>query len=238
MIIHKILNELIEFISGNEVVTSDKALIYKYLDVEQSELIFCLAGKTGSGKSTLINFLFSPEEPQEVHHGKATTREPREIAIENERGKVTVIDLPGICESVENKTNIEDYYAKYLPIADVIIWLSRVDDSADECDQLFYKDLDSKIKEKIIFGVSQLDMTRGGRWNFNGKRPGKKQLVGIGNKLDTIKENFKISNEEFEDKVVCFSCEENYNIDKLLYSMAKSANSSSKLAYKLNPELV
>ena len=238
MKIHTIINELFKFLTGGSTPDKDKALIYKFLESEKSELIICIAGKTGSGKSSLINLLFAPIPPQNVHHGKPSTREPREIVYEDEdRGKFTIIDLPGFCESVEHKEKIEDYYQRFLPLADVVLWLTRVDDSADECDQIFYRTLNPEIKSKIVFGISQLDAARGGRWNYKSNKPSKKQIEGIYNKIITIKDNFEIEEEGIENKVVCFSSDRRYNIDKLVYSLTKYAKTSSKVGLKITPKI-
>lgn len=238
MKIHTIINSFFKFLTSGTTLDKDKALIYEILGDEKSDLIICIAGKTGSGKSSLINLLFDPIPLQEVHHGKPSTREPREIFYEDkDRGKFTIIDLPGFCESVENKEKIEDYYQRFLPLADVVLWLTRVDDSADECDQSFYRRLDEDIKLKIVFGISQLDAARGGRWNYKSNKPGKKQINGIYNKIMTIKNNFNLEDDGLEDKVVCFSSERKYNIDKLVYSLSKYAKTSSKVGLKLNPKI-
>lgn len=227
-------------LTGEDFDPKEKSVISNFVDEKQkSDFTFVIAGKTQSGKSSLVNLLFNPDPPQKVVHGMPTTKEPDEIQYEldNDRGMLTIVDLPGICESQESKERIESYYKKYFSKADAILWLSRVDVSADQCDQEFYSKLSSKEKKKIVFGISQLDAARGGRWNYRGNKPGKKQLEAIGNKIQVFQKHFKISDKKFDEKVVLFSTERNYNIDKLEYAISKHIKKASQFGYKLNPAL-
>lgn len=202
------------------------------------ELWIVFAGKTHVGKTTLINLLFNPKIKLKLGHGKPGTLSPysdkAELELKNGKGKITYTDLPGIGSDINSKEYNENMSIKYFKKCDIILWIFKCDDTAKEIEQLFYKKLDKKIKDKIVFGLSQIDKATG-NWYNNGKEPSKKQKSYIMNRINDISNHFGIPKEE----IIPFSSRKKYNIERIARKLIYSIQSKGDIMlHKVNSKFI
>src|SRR6266699_1363239 len=97
-----------------------------------------LIGVTGVGKSTTINALFStnllvstgvPGTKRDIATEVDMPSEPTEEEIQAPRGKLVVVDMPGLGESIAKDRQYLKIYKRALSRVDVALWI--LDDDRD-----------------------------------------------------------------------------------------------------------
>ncbi|CNG99922.1 MULTISPECIES: GTPase family protein [Yersinia] len=134
--------------------------IIRHIDnVINYEPIIGIMGKTGAGKSSLCNAIFSqPLSPTSNVH--ACTRKAKSFRLSIGSRQMTIIDLPGVGESSDRDKEYQDLYEQWLPKLDLIIWVIKADDRALSVDQHFYQNIICAVPEyqdKVIFVLNQVD---------------------------------------------------------------------------------
>lgn len=118
-----------------------------------------LMGKTGAGKSSLINALFqSPLSP--VNDVSGCTRQAQYFSITMSNHTLTFIDLPGVGESLERDKEYHQLYHNLLPELDLIIWVLKADDRAWSSDEQCYRFLTEQCgyqPSRFLFVLNQAD---------------------------------------------------------------------------------
>lgn len=121
------------------------------------EPVIGIMGKTGSGKSSLCNALFAGEISP-VSDVTACTREPLRFRLQVGKHFMTLVDLPGVGESVRRDTEYAALYREQLPRLDLVLWLIKADDRALAVDEHFYcKVIGEAYRHKVLFVISQSD---------------------------------------------------------------------------------
>ena len=119
------------------------------------EPVIGIMGKTGSGKSSLCNALFTGEISP-VSDVTACTREPLRFRLQVGKRFMTLVDLPGVGESERRDTEYATLYRKQLPQLD--LWLIKGDDRALAVDEHFYRQvIGEAYRHKVLFVISQSD---------------------------------------------------------------------------------
>ncbi len=161
-------------------------------------------GKSGAGKSSLINAIVGKQVCKTGGVGGCTRAFQEERSI---IGNSTIIfmDLPGIAENQNRDLEYKKLYAEKVKGLDLILWVIKVDDRANQNDEEFYNWLIKYChKERILFVLSQCDKAEPSRdWDYKTYQPSEAQLSIINQNKQRIVNDFKVSS----DNVLPVACE-------------------------------
>lgn len=193
-----------------------------------------LMGKTGAGKSSLINALFqSPLSP--VSDVSGCTRQAQRFTMAMDSHAITFIDLPGVGESLERDREYHQLYRNLLPELDLIIWVLKADDRAWSADEQCYRFLTEQCgykSSRFLFVLNQADKIEPCReWNVKYRHPSPKQADNLRQKQVAVVNVFKPAN-----PVTTVSSTEHYQLSLLAEQliMALPVQASSGVARQLN----
>ncbi|WP_410497717.1 GTPase family protein [Chitinibacter sp. S2-10] len=155
-------------------------------------------GKSGAGKSALCNALFG-QEATEVSAVDPCTRHPKEIDLACRYNKgISLIDVPGVGESIARDKEYASLYASLLPELDLILWVIKADDRALHTDEQVYQHIIKPYTDQhgipVLFVINQLDKIEPSReWDWERQRPSGQQLYHLQLKTLRIVQRFAIS---------------------------------------------
>jgi predicted GTPase len=88
----------------------------------------------------------------------ACTREPLRLRISVGRHSLTLVDLPGVGESLARDREYRQLYQEWLPRLDLVLWVMKADDRALSVDEQFYRQVIGEAhRHKVLFVVNQAD---------------------------------------------------------------------------------
>lgn len=152
------------------------------------EPVIGIMGKTGAGKSSLCNALFSGEVSP-VSDVVACTREPLRFRLQVGERFMTLVDLPGVGESGARDTEYAALYRDLLPRLDLVLWLIKADDRALAVDEHFYHHvIGETYRHKVLFVISQTDKAELGS---GGDKLSTEQKQNISRKICLLHELFQ-----------------------------------------------
>ncbi len=193
-----------------------------------------LMGKTGAGKSSLINALFqSPLSP--VSNVSGCTRQAQYFSMTMSNHTFTFIDLPGVGESLERDKEYHQLYRNLLPELDLIIWVLKADDRAWSSDEQCYRFLTEQCgyqPSRFLFVLNQADKIEPCRqWNELSHQPSPEQAANLELKQQSVITEFKPYH-----PVMTVSAVENYQLTELAEQLIQAlpAQASSGVARQLN----
>lgn len=125
--------------------------------VEQKSVSILLAGRTGAGKSSLINTLFQADQARvDV---LPSTDQIQNYHWQTQTGEMTLWDTPGY-EQV-NRADLREQVLDYAKNADLLLLVTPALDPALQMDVDFLKDIKSDVVDlPVITVVSQVDRLR------------------------------------------------------------------------------
>lgn len=194
-----------------------------------------LMGKSGVGKSTVCNALFQmPVSPvSDVLRG---TQGVLRFTLSLGNHTLTLVDFPGIGESLEWDEHYRALYQRGLPELDLIIWILRADERAWTADEITYRFLIDECgfdPTRFLFVLNQADKIEPCReWDIEQQCPSTTQIHHLQLKTQAVQLMFAPSH-----PVIAISAIENYHIDELAMQFihALPANASSATLTQLKP---
>lgn len=193
-----------------------------------------LMGKTGAGKSSLINSLFqSTLSP--VSNVSGCTRQAQHFSMTMNNHSLTFVDLPGIGESLERDKEYHQLYSNLLPKLDLIIWVLKADDrawSSDEQCYLFLTEQCGYQSSRFLFVLNQADKIEPCRqWNEHNHQPSSEQVANLTSKQQAVITAFKPHH-----PVMTVSAVENYQLTELAEQLIQAlpAQASSGVTRQLS----
>jgi len=150
------LQSLQQSLSGLPQWASER-ILQQINQLTRYEPVIGIMGKTGSGKSSLCNALFSGDVSP-VSDVEACTRKPLRFRLQLGKRFMTLVDLPGVGESQRRDTGYAALYREQLPRLDLVLWLIKADDRALAVDEHFYQQvIGESYQHKVLFVISQAD---------------------------------------------------------------------------------
>ncbi|MGO2334688.1 GTPase family protein [Providencia sp.] len=193
-----------------------------------------IMGKTGAGKSSLINALFqSPLSP--VSNISGCTRQVQRFSMTMNSHTLTFIDLPGVGESLERDKEYHQLYRNLLPELDLIIWVLKADDRAWSSDEQCYRFLTEQCgyqPNRFLFVLNQADKIEPCRqWDVKCQQPSPEQATNLVLKQQAVITSFKPHH-----PVMVVSAVENYQLTEFAEQLIQTlpAQASSGVARQLN----
>ncbi|HEM8141387.1 TPA: 50S ribosome-binding GTPase [Providencia rettgeri] len=193
-----------------------------------------MMGKTGAGKSSLINALFqSTLSP--VSDVSGCTRQAQHFKMTMNNHTLTFVDLPGVGESLERDKEYHSLYRNVLPELDLIIWVLKADDRAWSSDEQCYRFLTEQCgyqPNQFLFVLNQADKIEPCRqWNEHNHQPSSEQAYNLKLKQQVVITAFKPHH-----PVIPVSAVENYQLTELAEQLIQAlpAKASSGVARQLN----
>lgn len=187
-------------------------------------------GKTGVGKSSLINKLFDLNLP--ANAVEECTKNVIGTWVRNENGKlpiscdsIMVMDTPGISAALENDEFYIPFYHHVLSLADCIVWVVQGNSRADRADQEMLIRLKPFIRPgtKIVLCINMVDKIGGEyrkNWDdvLNEPKAALQELINQRCK-DVLR---KFQEVEFTvDAVVACSAQKAYHMNEFLDTLQK-----------------
>jgi len=204
-------------------------------------------GVTGVGKSSLCNALFG-KELAKVSDVAACTRTTQEMTIkssDNDSNGITLIDVPGVGETIERDKEYFDLYKKLSPTLDLVIWVIKADDRAYAIAEKAYKEiLEKNISScPVLFVINQVDKVEPilsddliPYWNKETNTPKPEKEINIQKKVDEISKAFNISTKYIQTTSVSLKYNIVETMEKIIsilpnekkYSVYREANENIK----------
>lgn len=193
-----------------------------------------LMGKTGAGKSSLINALFQ-SSLSPVSDVSGCTRQAQRFSMTMNNHTLTFVDLPGVGESLERDKEYHQLYRNLLPEFDLIIWVLKADDRAWSSDEQCYRFLTEQCgyqPEHFLFVLNQADKIEPCRqWDELCHQPSPEQSANLELKQKAVVTTFKPHH-----PVMTVSAVGNYQLTELAEQLIQAlpAEASSSVARQLN----
>lgn len=177
-----------------------------------------IIGKSGVGKTSTINNLFSANEfVSDVYRGTtqvSVKRFPLKGGL-----SLDVYDMPGLGDDIEKDKEFEAMYKEVLPQCDIIIYVLEVLDGSFGEDLRILKDIvlpsGQNTTEKIIIALNKVDMigdNEGIRWDYRINRPNQRQKELIEEKLSDVQRRLTGTLPVQKDRIVCYSALKKYQL--------------------------
>lgn len=170
-----------------------------------------LMGKTGAGKSSLCNTLFT-SPPANVDAVKGCTRRAQKFITSDGLHALNIIDFPGIGETPTLDKIYANLYQYWLSKLDLIVWVLKADDRAWNDDIRCYRQLVSQGADpaRFLFVLNQADKIEPCReWDTATRQPSMLQQQNLQEKVTQVDTVFSPVH-----PVLAVSASEGFNISR------------------------
>lgn len=212
------------------------AMVERLLRCVHYEPVIGIMGKSGAGKSSLCNTLFSPP-PARVDAVSGCTRRVHRYQVRRGPRTLHIADFPGIAETPELDRQYRRLYRAWSPELDLIVWALKADDRAWKDDLRCYRELLSlgAVPERFLFVLTQADkMDPCREWDDSNHQPSPRQSENLLDKAALAGTLFATVH-----PVIAISATESYNLEQWAEVLIKAlpVSSCSAVSRHLNPEL-
>jgi predicted GTPase len=183
-------------------------------------------GKTGAGKTTLINALFGLR--LYTDNTQAATRALQRVPVELVYGSadtaisLTVVDVPGFAESQAADDRHRELYADTVPLANHIVWAIQAHPRVFKPDQLALLSLRGLIPTttRLTVAMTHVDTIGPNDWDKSENRPSPDQAKSIAEQVDNILRKLSAIYPLTADDVFPCSPTKVYGIDEIRQRVA------------------
>ncbi|WP_258339917.1 GTPase family protein [Citrobacter amalonaticus] len=212
------------------------ALVERLLCCVHYEPVIGVMGKSGAGKSSLCNTLFSPP-PASVDPVRGCTRHVHRYQVTRGSRTLHIADFPGIAETPALDRRYRRLYRAWSSRLDLIVWALKADDRAWKDDLRCYRELLSvgAAPERFVFVLTQADKMEPCReWDNANHQPSPRQSENLRAKTELATTLFATVH-----PVVAVSATEHYNLELWAEALIKAlpVSSCSAVSRHLHPEL-
>ncbi|HDM8434445.1 TPA: 50S ribosome-binding GTPase [Yersinia enterocolitica] len=191
-------------------------------------------GKTGAGKSSLCNTLFT-SPPANVDAVKGCTRLAQQYKTSDGLHALNIVDFPGIGETPTLDKMYAHLYQHWLNRLDLIVWVLKADDRAWNDDIRCYRQLVSQGADpaRFLFVINQADKIEPCRdWDAAAHQPSLRQLQNLQEKVTQVNTVFSPVH-----PVLAVSASEGFNIPRWVETLitALPDKASSAVTRQLDP---
>ncbi|BEM89783.1 GTPase family protein [Serratia marcescens] len=214
-------------------VLSDE-LVERLLQCVHYEPVIGIMGKSGAGKSSLCNTLFT-SPPANVDAVKGCTRRAQQYKTSDGLHVLNIIDFPGIGETPTLDKMYARLYQHRLNKLDLIVWVLKADDRAWNDDIRCYRQLVSQGGDptRFLFVLSQADKIEPCReWDTATHQPSLRQQQNLQEKVTQVNTVFSPIH-----PVLAVSASEGFNISQWVETLitALPDKASSGVTRQLDP---
>lgn len=214
-------------------VLSDE-LVERLLQCVHYEPVIGIMGKSGAGKSSLCNTLFT-SPPANVDAVKGCNRRAQQYKTSDGLHVLNIIDFPGIGETPTLDKMYARLYQHRLNKLDLIVWVLKADDRAWNDDIRCYRQLVSQGGDptRFLFVLSQADKIEPCReWDTATHQPSLRQQQNLQEKVTQVNTVFSPIH-----PVLAVSASEGFNISQWVETLitALPDKASSGVTRQLDP---
>ncbi|KGQ52765.1 hypothetical protein IO46_05355 [Gallibacterium anatis] len=196
-----------------------------------------IMGQSGAGKSSLANAIVGRKVFETGSNGGCTRKLQEEIVYIGKR-KLIFVDLPGIAEDTHFDEEYKELYRKAFTDLDIILWVIKIDNRANQADKEFYKEIKQefirKYNREILFVLSQADKADpSDGWEHDKYVPSEEQNETILENKKRISEMF----ETFSGNVLPVACKyregkfKSYGLSKLVLRIIEVLPKEAKASF-------
>lgn len=184
-----------------------------------------IIGKSGVGKTTTINNLFNVEwHVSEAITG--TTEAQMETFQLKGEGKLSVVDMPGLGDSIAKDIEFKKIYQNILPDVDVILYIIQADDRGLGEDERIIRDVvlrcGKDLDKKLVVCINKVDLlgeNEGLEWDDRINLPSEEQERLIESKCSDIERHLSRATGIKKDAIVYYSAIKRYHLFHVLYAI-------------------
>lgn len=212
------------------------AMVERLLRCVHYEPVIGIMGKSGAGKSSLCNTLFSPP-PASVDPVRGCTRHVHRYQVTRGPRTLHIADFPGIAETPALDRRYRRLYRAWSSRLDLIIWALKADERAWKDDLRCYHELLNSGAEpaRFVFVLTQADKMEPCReWDNANHQPSPRQSENLRAKTELATTLFTTVH-----PVIAVSAAENYHLEQWAEALIRAlpVSSCSAVSRHLHPEL-